>query len=484
MSTRVRNAGGTVGKALSKGGVAEPPSATIVSESELQRWNELLSDRSESARKKQAEAAEKHELSVHRKDGWNNTVEGAKKAKDETRRRRAEEVEMRKRLIDQEEEDLRKAEKRAVVDNANRQLHERDARVLQMNSQLLLHEVLQEREEQMVISARKKAMQQERERQYDELVLREAEEERQKEKEKTLSARAKAVELSRERMAQLDEQKQQRAAEIRAAREEGLRLRQIAEDDAKQAEAQKLSARSKAREVEVDRIKQLQEKIARTPRRTEGIAQEDPELEERNYNYAVRKAVEHELHAQRLAEKKEKKEEKRSIVRESFVPCSPKKEDAIDKMASARSINDVINDGDAERSSARDKSKKEATHLDRNTAQKKAEAVARQRQRDAAIQQQIARQVEELTDEDREAARRAREDRQALQHFHELQIRQKHINDKAHDNEIREEGVHMQALRSEEDAMFTQYIQSVLPGEMKPELRKKAIVPPKKLVSA
>ena len=463
MSTRVRNAGGTVGKALSKGGVAEPPSATIVSESELQRWNELLSDRSESARKKQAEAAEKHELSVHRKDGWNNTVEGAKKAKDETRRRRAEEVEMRKRLIDQEEEDLRKAEKRAVVDNANRQLHERDARVLQMNSQLLLHEVLQEREEQMVISARKKAMQQERERQYDELVLREAEEERQKEKEKTLSARAKAVELSRERMAQLDEQKQQRAAEIRAAREEGLRLRQIAEDDAKQAEAQKLSARSKAREVEVDRIKQLQEKIARTPRRTEGIAQEDPELEERNYNYAVRKAVEHELHAQRLAEKKE---------------------DAIDKMASARSINDVINDGDAERSSARDKSKKEATHLDRNTAQKKAEAVARQRQRDAAIQQQIARQVEELTDEDREAARRAREDRQALQHFHELQIRQKHINDKAHDNEIREEGVHMQALRSEEDAMFTQYIQSVLPGEMKPELRKKAIVPPKKLVSA
>lgn len=504
--SRVRNGTGKVEKLVAQG--VAPPSAAVIGELELQKWNTLLDQQQE---KKQEEAhhlrTQKHQMSQVRKKGWINTVEGAHALKEEKHRKRGEEEEQRRRLIDVEEAEIRVVERRAVVDDANRQLHARDPRVVALNSQLLFHEVLQEREEQLVLSARKKQQTKEREHAYAQTIIRAAEQETLENKEKALIARQNLVMLSQDRLGQLQEQKKQRAEEHYSARREQQRLREVGDQAANDEVEMKLSARVKAREVALAHKLQLQEKSARTPRRTEGVAGPvDTELEERNLNYAVKKAVQNQIYQECLSARAQRKDQARQIALEAYVSPTAQKDNSVSTIVSGRSMESRVHEEDVLRSNMKEKQRHQAAMLNSqlggNTARKERQRQLLQHQTagggqgggggvtnadpspqmtSPSQQERIRRQVAQQEEEELELKMAAKQDAKKLQHFHQLQANQKKVNDLAHDEELRVDGRELRTLVEEEDYMFSNYVQSMMPSEMNYKLKQNAAKPPKPL---
>jgi hypothetical protein len=476
--SRVRNGTGRVQKELEAHPGTQPPSASVVGLKELDRLRELVAPPKEDLVKKEAEL--KASLSKSRAEGWNNTVEGHHKAKLDARKKRMEEAEFRRQLIDAEEQALHEAHHRALVDEANRQIHLRDERVKNLNSQLLLNEVLQERKEQIALSARLRDEKRQRDLEYDTFVMREAEAERLRNQEKVLSARQRALEVTQDRRQQLQEQLQQKRAEKAAEVRTGLDLRKSAELEVYELNKQKEEARIRAREVALELVKQNQQKVLNSPRKTEGGLGPDPVLEEQNLNFLLHKQKQNALMELHQQEKRELKDEKRRAVAEQYASTPRKREEAAEILTHGKSILDKFVEGEEARLSARQRLKKDREQEASSVPVSPSRArELSQKEREKAMQVRVAQQLKEIDEEEREEALRKKQELIRLQHFHELQTKQKHVNDAQHDQVIREEGVHMRALREEEDEMFAKYIEAQLPSDMDPVLRVKATKMPK-----
>lgn len=95
-------------------------------------------------------------LSQARYKNWGNTLEALREKKKQDRIRRMDEVEAAQRVIDQEEAHYQEAQRRVVIDRANRILYQETDKVKNFHSGLLLSSVLKEREAQLVLAQAKR----------------------------------------------------------------------------------------------------------------------------------------------------------------------------------------------------------------------------------------------------------------------------------------------------------------------------------------
>jgi hypothetical protein len=100
---------------------------------------------------------------------WPDSVEMAKKTQLESRKKVFFEKELEKRKIDEEERRFQELEKKVVIDRANKILFENQDPVKSLHSKLLVADVLKERDFQNEIKQRKKEMDEEVERKWQDI---------------------------------------------------------------------------------------------------------------------------------------------------------------------------------------------------------------------------------------------------------------------------------------------------------------------------
>jgi hypothetical protein len=100
---------------------------------------------------------------------WPDSVEMAKKTKLESRKKVFFEKEMEKRKVDEEERKFQELEKKVVIDRANKMLFENQDPVKSFHSKLLMCDVMKERDFQNDIKSRKKEMDNEVERKWQDI---------------------------------------------------------------------------------------------------------------------------------------------------------------------------------------------------------------------------------------------------------------------------------------------------------------------------
>ena len=105
---------------------------------------------------KQNDRARLHELSNSRKAKWPNTIEALRKKKEQQRQEKLDAEEMLRREIDAEEEALNVEKRRLAIERANKMLYDSTDRVKSLHSKLMLADVMEERERQIELKARRR----------------------------------------------------------------------------------------------------------------------------------------------------------------------------------------------------------------------------------------------------------------------------------------------------------------------------------------
>jgi len=191
-------------------GPINPSNAGTLTLSEYQRMKDriLSGPLSEDQEQRQREKQDLQEKSNARVKNWPNTIQALRKKKDDARFEKFQKDEEERRKIDEEEAAYQAEIKKQILEKANKQIYDTQDRVKKFQSALLLADTLQEREEQIEISKRKKEishmieakhyeMEQENMRLYDqkEIEKREIAEKKKKEAQKILQEQHKEFKL-------------------------------------------------------------------------------------------------------------------------------------------------------------------------------------------------------------------------------------------------------------------------------------------------
>jgi len=186
---------------------------------------------------KQLDRQRLHDLCNERKGKWPNTIEALRERKDKMRAEKLEAEEKLRVEIDREEEALQSEKRRLAIERANKMLYDQTDRVKSLHSKLMLADVMEEREQQMVVKGRQRLREVEAEerwyqKQQDAIRRMDAEEDVRDDEEM-----AKRREVGRVRSEQLVQQKYEQEEKLAEMRREGEMMKAMALADA-EAEAQ------------------------------------------------------------------------------------------------------------------------------------------------------------------------------------------------------------------------------------------------------
>lgn len=135
--------------------------------------------------------AQMHEKTLKTADGWTNSIQNERKARITRLQREAEEKEKELIELDIKEKSIQKDKKRKILEEAHQKAFLEKPEIRAVNTQLLLHEVQRDREDQMIIKQMKKSAEKMREdeiyevekQQVQEALEKEAEEKRKRKEE-------------------------------------------------------------------------------------------------------------------------------------------------------------------------------------------------------------------------------------------------------------------------------------------------------------
>ena len=235
-------------------------SITVVGESELNAWCDLaavdeLADAA-TAREHQ-DRADRRAKSLAHQSGWRDTVLGQVQEKRQRRIDVLEAAESRRVAIDNAEREFQQELRAAKILDAQEKLLARDPRMVVLNAAVLQQSVHKEREQQELLAARLKDAQLQRDAEYMRQLVEQARRDDEVEQAIISSARQKTVEARAQCKAQLEAVKDERRLQRAAEREEGRRLRAIAEQDAELMRQENIQRRAEAVELNYFRVKQI-----------------------------------------------------------------------------------------------------------------------------------------------------------------------------------------------------------------------------------
>merc|ERR1711907_421637 len=189
-------------------------------------------------------------MSLARVQKWPNTLEAERKRKEARRLEKAEKEEDERKKIDREEATIAGEKRRMAVERANKMLYDDSDKVKSFHSNLLLSDVLKEREAQIEVSRQKKKNARRREKYWAEMQTEAMEEFDKKEKEKRAEEHRRRHEVSEAREKQLLEIRELLAARKEEEKREGELIIQKAQMEI-----------AKARREEQARIEDAQRRV-------------------------------------------------------------------------------------------------------------------------------------------------------------------------------------------------------------------------------
>lgn len=210
--------------------------SVVLSGGELNHYYRLASMDDTYVNELQAHRAEMRQRSKARYSKWSNTLEAQRLKKKSDRLKKLEQLELEQQVIDEEEAKYQEAQRRVVLDRANRLLWQDTDKVKNFHGGLLLASVLKEREAQLELAVAKKSQRKKIDQTYHDI----AEEDRLKALEMERLEQEKRHEASRQAASQQLEQLRQvrmrQAVERLEEVEEGERIKRVALEAVKEAE--------------------------------------------------------------------------------------------------------------------------------------------------------------------------------------------------------------------------------------------------------
>lgn len=211
-----------------------------------------------------------------RTKNWSNTILALRKKKVQDKYEKFEREELERRKVDQDEAEYQAGVKQTVMNQAKRQLFERNDKVKTLHSKMLLSDVLQERDLQKEIENHKKAVKEDIEREHYEEILRQCGEYDEKEEQKTKEHKAKREHQQEVLKQQHEAFRDKHIVKLMEGRIEGEIIKQKAKEQEIQAMHDERERRNKIKRAQAETHKgnlQLQE-IRRKEREKE-LLEED-----------------------------------------------------------------------------------------------------------------------------------------------------------------------------------------------------------------
>merc|ERR1719310_1702284 len=198
--------------------------SVVISQSDLDRMKLAVSEgkgemQPPNMNELRTERVRLQKLSNDRVSRWPNTIEAERKKKEAARLQRLEDEESERKKIDKEEAAIQGEKRRMAIERANKMLYDDNDRVKSFHSQLLLSDVLKEREAQIEIARQRKKNDRRREKHWHKMQEEAIVEYDKKEAEKQAEVHRKKYDVAVAREAQLTDIK----AAIAKAKEEERR---------------------------------------------------------------------------------------------------------------------------------------------------------------------------------------------------------------------------------------------------------------------
>lgn len=457
---RARNVkGGATAQVVATGKGA--PSCTVVSETELQRFQDIVDNAAVKA--VEAEKARRDQIrlsSEARVAHWPNTIEAQRLRKEQLRQERLDREEERRMLIDEEERALREQQKAQAVERANVLLYEENDKIKSFTSKLFLATVLEEREKQLAIKEERRRLEKQLEIEAcaaEQEALRRAEE---KEKTKIHESKQRTFALKSAQLQQLEDLRQIKIQERDTYRAEGARIRQSAEQ-----------AVEEERSAERERKEQQRIRGAELARTNEEILLAKKEQKLKENAEAERIAMFAQLKEQQMLERKTRADQKfvaKLRARQQLIDLQSKQLEELRATAEERELK-AMRDFDRERlererieNEKRGRRQREiesfrAAELEAKSLKKAKEAAEFARMKDIWKDR-----ADTLIDEELLERRHQRAQAERLQHFHLLQAQEKRQQSLKEKRTDIEEGLQLQNALKEEQDMYNAYVNSVM----------------------
>lgn len=224
---------------------------------------------------------------------WGNTIDALRSKKKSDKVKQAEENEAYQQIIDTEESQYQEAQRRVVLDRANRILWQETDKVKHLHSGLLLSSVMKEREQQLELKKFKKAQLGEIDKTFEII----AEENRQKglarEREEEEARLAKNHIGQKMQLEQLQLCRAKQAHERAETIAEGERMKAAAAERVKEAEKAEIERHDKMRAYNLEYLRANQESLSIRQVRADEEAKEDEKIAKFAYEkermFALRK---------------------------------------------------------------------------------------------------------------------------------------------------------------------------------------------------
>merc|ERR1711988_1682299 len=197
------------------------------------------------------ERLELQKLSQGRVKQWPNTLEAERKRKEARRQEKLDREEEERKKIDREEAAIAGEKRRMAIERANKMLYDDNDRVKNFHSNLMLSDVLKEREAQIEVNRQKKKNERRREKYWAEIQKDAMDEYDRKEKDKRQEEVRRKNEVSVAREKQLSEIRELLAKRKEEEKREGELVVQKAQMEI-----------AKARREEQARVSDAQRRVA------------------------------------------------------------------------------------------------------------------------------------------------------------------------------------------------------------------------------
>lgn len=262
------------------------------------RKNADPQDVDKAAELERSRMAAMHDKTLAVTETWPNSITNERKARITRLQREAQAREEAQQAIDDNERKHQKAKRKQVLARAEKQAFEEKPEVRSVHAALLVHEVVRERQRQMLLKERKENIAQQKEHEYAQEQKRKYEEAEARERELLRQKRIQRVELGKELKAQRDESEQRKQADRDEARQEEQML---AEEAARLLDEEKLE--------QVRRTRRLAEHNRAVARANDAMLkqrerQDELERVEEERIKADKYALDDEYEARRAAEKR------------------------------------------------------------------------------------------------------------------------------------------------------------------------------------
>lgn len=152
----------------------------VIGKGDILRMGEMRGIEQKNRQQKKQER-ELREMSDRRVAGWNNTIEGVRKKREEQKYEKFRREEERRRELDRVEKEIQMKEREREIGRANQIIYEREDRVRTIKSAMLIGEVMMERDMQKGVEMRKQKEKQQEEEYY--MMIEKEEREKQEQKE-------------------------------------------------------------------------------------------------------------------------------------------------------------------------------------------------------------------------------------------------------------------------------------------------------------